>query len=90
MKAIVTCKCNDTPRYAVDAYTIMFDNEEIPKVYSGKAEIHILRNKLEYDSEIYRYLTAMAMNRDRFAYLVEYEDGAVLNIVDLLNKRRLA
>lgn len=90
MKVIVTCKCNNTPRYAVDAFTIMFEGEEIPKLYSGKSQIHILMNKIEQDSEVYRYLSAMAMNRDKFAYLVEYEGGEVLGITDLLSKRKLA
>lgn len=90
MKVIVTCKCNNTPEYAKDAFAIHFPNEEIPEVYSGKDKIHQLKDKMPYDSEVYRYLNAMAINRDKFAYLIEYEGKDVIDILDLLEGRRLA
>lgn len=89
MKAILTCKCNDTPQYAKDAYSIIYKTDNIPEVFSGSDSIYRFIDKLDKDDPLTDYAKSMAKNRNKFAFLVEYGDEP-LNVVDLLNNRRVA
>lgn len=90
MRAILTCKCNDTPEYAKDAFSIIFPDEEIPEVYSGTDRIYSFARQLPENGSAYQYVMSISKNRDRFAYYIKEESGELVHMMDLLNKRRLA
>ena len=74
---IITCSCSDTPKFAQEAFSIIFPDFEIPET--------ILRNKLpsfipRYEGTIFgNYLNALYKNKEKFAYYFQIsEDGDIV------------
>lgn len=91
--AILTCSCSQTPKYALESFNIMIgvkENIETPVMYSGERRISTLLEKLDPNTNIYKYVKSLNKNKDKFAYYMEWDDnGDVLRQFNLLTARRV-
>ncbi len=90
MKIIAVCTCSGMKEKAESAFKIMFPGEELPKIYKGDGAIRGLAQS-KPNTNLARYLVAIAKKNGQFAYYIEYDDkGDVLANYDLKTGKRLA
>lgn len=87
MKAILVCSCPDMDIFAKEAYDMLF-HEEAPEVYVGKSKIMDFANTLSGDAK--EYVSAIGMNKDKFAYYVDIVDGSINVVYNLKSGARVA
>ena len=86
---ILTCSCPGTPKFAEEAYRILFPEEQPPKIYTGENNIYYLANQFP-DTNFGRYAKGLAKNRDKFAYYFEInEKGDVVSQINLKSGLKL-
>lgn len=90
-KFILTCSCRDMPKFAQDAFSILFPDELNPEVYAGSDSIYSLYKRYPNDGDFSRYVHSLSRNKTKFAYLVERgDDGSLVRIIDLKTAREVA
>lgn len=90
MRVIAVCTCSGMKEKAVSAYKIMFPGEEVPQLYKGSNAIRDFGDKLP-NTNLSRYLSAIAKKNGQFAYFIEYDDnGDIICNYDLKTGKRVA
>lgn len=74
VRYILCCKCDGMPKFTKDAFSLLKPGEPTPVIYSGKDEIYKLVNSLN-DGNFKNYASALAKNKDKYAYLFEVADN---------------
>lgn len=89
-KAIMCCKCGQTPKYSEDSYKILFPKEKVPDIYAGDVKISDLLQKLKPSTNIYIYVRSLIRTKDKFSYYMAWNnDGTIVEQWDLLKGRRV-
>ena len=90
MKVIAVCTCSGMKEKAVSAYKIMFPDEKTPDIFRGDSAIRRLAEQ-NPNTNLSRYLLAIAKKNGRFAYLIDYDDnGDIISNYDLRTGKRVA
>ena len=90
MKIIAVCTCSGMKEKAESAYKILFPGEEMPKIYKGDSAIRLLAEK-NPNTNLSRYLLAIAKKHGQFAYFIDYDDNGDITVnYDLKTGKRLA
>lgn len=80
---IVTCTCRDTPRFAQDAFRILFPDFNAPILLTGRQIIELAEQFPGTDFS--EYLMALSHNKEKYARLFFYTDeGKVLSQYNLI------
>lgn len=72
-KYIITCDCKDTPRFAQEAFSILFPKEPAPMLIK-KRDIPSLSINFE-NTDFGNYLNALYNNKEKFSHFFEITDG---------------
>lgn len=91
MKVILSCKCGDTPKFAEDAYSLLFPGESTtPEQVVGEYKIGLVATRFSPSSEARQYISGLAQTKDRFAiYLSVDEAGNIIETYNLLTGNRI-
>lgn len=90
MKIIAVCTCSGMKEKAIAAYKILSPEEEVPQIYKGANAIRDLSNKFP-NTNLSRYLSAIAKKNGQFAYLIDFDDnGDIISNYDLKTGKRVA
>lgn len=81
-RLIITCQCKDMPKFAADAFPLLFPGELVPRIVSGPAKIYYEADKYP-NTSLAENLKAMAKNKERFAYFVEHDSSSIKQMWDL-------
>lgn len=80
---ILTCSCLGIPKFAEEAYRLLFPDDPVPKIYSGENNIYYIANQFP-NTNFERYAKGLAKNREKFAYYFEInEKGDVVSQINL-------
>lgn len=72
------------------AFEIMYPGEELPRIYKGESPIRALAEQ-NPNTNLSRYLLAIAKKNGQFAYLIDYDDnGDIMSNYDLKTGKRVA
>ena len=83
-KRLLVCKCPGKDADAKAAFSVLFPGEPVPEVLIGRSQILTLSEQYPR-TEISSQARAMARNKDKYAYYLEYDnDGMVLNKYNLM------
>lgn len=86
-KVIVACSCGNMGNYSQTQFKIQHPKEELPKLYVGKKGYDFLE-KLPKDSEAYQFVAAVLKKRGRYSYLIEHENGKMVDAYNYLKRER--
>lgn len=64
---IVTCRCLGMPKFAQEAYSMLFPENPNPELFSGASHIYKLADSFP-NSEFQKYLKGLARSKEKFAY----------------------
>ena len=85
---IITCDCRDMPKFAQEAFAILFPDEIHPLLITKK-EIPPLARRYE-GTDFGAYLLALQRNREKFArYFIISKKGDVVEQYDLRKGTRI-
>ena len=87
-KYIVVCGCSNVPDKAKMAFNIAFPRQDFPDVFRGTSKIQQLANT-KPDTNLSKYLLAIAKKNGRYAYYIEEQDGDIVMNYDLLKGKRV-
>lgn len=82
MRVIITCSCKGMPAFAEEAFKTLYPKEQIPKIYAGKSQILSFVDSLPVGN-FSNYVRAFASNKERFAYLFEYDGPDLKTAINL-------
>lgn len=85
---IVVCSCSGLDVQAKMAFEIAFPKKEMPEVFRGKNRISFLADG-HPNTNLSRYLQAIAKKNGRYAYYIEEQDGDIVMNYDLLKGKRV-
>lgn len=87
---IVTCQCNDMPKFAQEAYSMLFPDNPNPELLSSKSNITHLADQYP-NSEFQKYLKGLARSKEKFAYLFKVtENGEIKSLINLKTGAKVA
>lgn len=90
IKALIVCKCSGMKEKAVAAYNISFPRKPVPTIYRGAPEITKFA-ETKPNTNLEKYLKAIAKKHGRYAYYIEADDGGNIIInYDVISGKRLA
>lgn len=91
-KIIACCSCGNVPKFTETAFPTLFPGEKMPKIYEGINQIRKFAEKLPPDTNIAKYLLALARSKERYSYYFEYDDesGDVISQWNILKGRKVA
>lgn len=90
MKIIAVCTCSGMKEKAEMAFKIMSPDEDMPKIYKGESAIRGLAEQ-NPNTNLSRYLLAIAKKNGQFAYLIEFDDNRdIISNYDLKTGKRVA
>lgn len=85
---IICCDCGDTYQYSVDAHRLMSHGAKTPDVYRHN-KAHKLLDKLDNNTNVYKFVASLIKGKGKFSYYVEYDDnGDVTEQWNLLSGQR--
>lgn len=87
MKALLVCSCPKMDEFAEEAYEMLF-HSEAHVIYVGKSKIMDFANTLTGDAR--EYVSAIARNKDKFAYYVDTESDSINEVYNLKSGARVA
>lgn len=89
-KYIVTCSCSGTKEKAAKAFSLLFQNQELPEMHVGKDKIRALSNETA-GTNFSEYLKAVVKKNGQYAYYFEVsDDGDIIDSYDLITGKRTA
>lgn len=88
MKVLLVCSCPGMDEFAKEAFGMLFHGEDTPEVFIGKDKIMVLANRLSGDAK--DYVSAIGMNKSKFAYYVDINDNEVSVAYNLKSGARVA
>ena len=71
---ILTCKCPDMPKYAIEAFSALFPNTPHPVMLVGGRQILDEANRHSGDP-LGELLKGISKNKEKFAYYVKLENN---------------
>ena len=83
------CRCSGMREKAEAAFRIQYPNQDLPPLYRGEDAIRALAEQ-NPNTNLSRYLRAIAKKNGRYAYYIEENNGDVSLSVDLMTGKRLA
>lgn len=83
MKYLVSCKCGNTDEFARSAFKMLFPNEELPEILSGRI---VVKTRAQDVPEFKDELMALVNSDEPFAY---YFDTDTPQVWDLLKGVRV-
>ena len=90
MRVIAVCTCSGMKEKAEMAFKIMHPDEPLPKIYKGESSVRGLAEQ-NPNTNLSRYLLAIAKKNGQFAYLIDYDDnGDIISNYDLKTGKRVA
>lgn len=90
MKIIAVCTCSGMKEKAEAAFKIMYPDEKTPDIFRGDSAIRRLAEQ-NPNTNLSRYLLAIAKKHGRFAYLIDYDDNRdIISNYDLRTGKRVA
>lgn len=82
-KYILCCTCPGTPKFSEEAFKILYPNEEIPEIFSGRNNICTLADRYS-GTNFGKYALSLAKLKNKFTYLFEVaENGDVITQINL-------
>ena len=88
---VACCTCKNVPDYTRKSFPIIFPDKKLPSMYVGGDEIRKLAESLSPSTNIYKYLLALARNKEKYSYYFEYdENGDIVAQYNLLNGRKVS
>ena len=79
---ILTCKCPGTPRYAAEAFSVLFPGRLHPEMVVGARDILDEASRPQ-NLRIKDYLVALSKNKEKFAYYIRYDEDQIYELWDL-------
>lgn len=90
MRIIAVCTCSGMKEKAEAAFKIMHPDDKTPNVYRGDSAIRRLAEQ-NPNTNLSRYLLAIAKKNGQFAYLIDYDDNRdIISNYDLKTGKRVA
>lgn len=90
MRIIAVCTCSGMKEKAEAAFKIMHPDDKTPDIYKGDSAIRRLAEQ-NPNTNLSRYLLAIAKKNGQFAYLIDYDDnGDIISNYDLKTGKRVA
>lgn len=86
---ILTCSCPGTPKFAAEAFSLLFPERLHPIMVSGSKKI-LQEASRPQNLRIKDYLMALAKNKEKFAYYVRYDEDKIYELWDLKKGVRVA
>lgn len=80
MKYIVTCKCGDSERFAVDAAAILYKDDPDKSFISAHGEGEIRTLAQRSTGKLKEYLKALAQTEEKFAFGIQDEPWMVWDL----------
>ena len=84
---ILCCSCFKMDKKAVEAFSLIYPDREVPRVVKGRDNIHKLSKSMGPSGE---HIKALSKITGRFAYYVKIEGGKIMEEYDLLRGKRIA
>ena len=72
-RLVLTCSCFNMAKRATEAFSVLFQNEQMPPITKGRDRIYKLAKELGND-----HILAISKLSGRFAYYVELDDNNII------------
>lgn len=86
---ILTCSCPGTPKFATEAFSLLFPERLHPIMVTGSKKI-LQEASRPQNLRIKDYLMALAKNKEKFAYYIRYDEDKIYELWDLKKGVRVA